>query len=62
MRKRYDEDLLKKLKKQEEKGTLYEALTKETEPPYFRMVLKRPEETEEDWNALLSWSDSGAIR
>lgn len=57
MRKRYDEDLLKKLKKQEEKGTLYEALTKETEPPYFRMVLKRPEETEEDWNALLSWSD-----
>lgn len=57
MRKRYDEDLLKKLKKQEEKGTLYEALTKEIEPPYFRMVLKRPEETEEDWNALLSWSD-----
>ena len=55
MRKRYDEDLLKKLKKQEEKGTLYEALTKPAEPPYFRMVLKRPEETEEDWNALLSW-------
>lgn len=57
MRKRYDEDLLKKLKRQEEKGTLYEALTKETEPPYFRMVLKRPEETEKNWNALLSWSD-----
>ena len=56
-RRRYDEELLNKLKKQEEKGTLYEALTKPAEPPYFRMVLKRPEETEEDWNALLSWSD-----
>ena len=56
-RRRYDEGLLNKLKKQEEKGTLYEALTKPAEPPYFRMVLKRPEETEEDWKALLSWSD-----
>lgn len=44
-RRRYDEELLKKLKKQEEKGILYEALTKEREEPYFRMVLKRPEET-----------------
>lgn len=56
-RKSYDEELLKKLKRQEEKGTLYEALTKEMEPPYFRMPLKRPEETENDWHALLSWSD-----
>lgn len=56
-RRRYDEELLNKLKKQKEKGILYEALTKPAEPPYFRMVLKRPEETEEDWNALLSWSD-----
>lgn len=56
-RRRYDEELLKKLKKQEEKGILYEALTKEREEPYFRMVLKRPEETEEDWSLLLSWSD-----
>ena len=56
-RRRYDEELLKKLKKQEEKGSLYEALAKSAKPPYFRMVLKRPEETEEDWSALLFWSD-----
>jgi hypothetical protein len=56
-RKSYDEELLKKLKRQEERGILYEALTKEIEPPYFKMPLKRPEETENDWHALLSWSD-----
>lgn len=56
-RRQYDGELLKKLKKREEKGSLYEGLVIEEEGPWLRMVLKRPEETEEDWGSLLSWSD-----
>lgn len=56
-RRQYDGELLKKLKKQEEKGSLYEGLVTEEEGPWLRMVLKRPEETEDDWGSLLSWSD-----
>ncbi len=56
-RKLLEQELLDKLERLETSGKLYQALVTPTEPPYFKMVLKLPEDIENSWKDILSWAD-----